>query len=315
MINILTTLQARGLVSAGDLAEENGVSLRTIYRDIDELAAAGIPVYSERGPEGGYRLLEGYRVRLNGLSPEEAEALFLSGLSGPATILGLGSIMTAAQKKLSVALPEKLRESAERMRARFHLDTSAWFDQPEEPAFIQDISSAVWNDRLVKMRYRSWQAEKERTTAPLSLVLKNGAWYLIGLTDGQNRTYRVSRIQALDVTNETFQRPKGFDVETYWRESAQRLEAEMHPHIAKVRVSNLGYRILTGISPAFARARMEVSEPDEADGWRTVKLPAGSTHESVSTFLRLGAEIEVLEPPEFRQAMREASVKIHAFYN
>lgn len=315
LINILTTLQARGLVAASDLAEENSVSLRTIYRDIDELAAAGIPVYSERGPDGGYRLLEGYRVRLNGLSPEEVEALYLSCLNGPAAILGLGSIMTAAQKKLAVALPEGLRESAEKMRSRFHLDASAWFDQPEQPTFIQDITDAIWRNRIVDMRYRSWEAEKQRVTAPLALILKNGAWYMAALTDGDIRTYRVARILALEITGETFERPKDFNLEDYWRKNSERLEAELHPNYAKVRVSKWGYRILTSISPTYVRERMEVSEPDRETGWRVVTLPTGSLRQAVSEFLRISTEIEVLEPAEFRDAMREAARQIAAYYD
>src|SRR5581483_9955258 len=151
LLSILTTLQARGRITAPELAEACEVSVRTIYRDIDALGAAGIPVYSERGAEGGYRLLDGYRVRLNGLSAKEAEALFLTGLSGPAADLGLGAVMTAAQTKLLAALPQDLRASAERMRNRFHLDAPAWFAEAERPIHLTTIADAVWRQKAVQM--------------------------------------------------------------------------------------------------------------------------------------------------------------------
>src|ERR1700730_18427031 len=133
LLTILTTLQVHGRVTAPELSAECEVSLRTIYRDIDALSAAGIPVYSERGAEGGYRLLDGYRTRFNGLSAKEAAALFMTGLSGPAADLGLGTAMVAAQNKLLAALPAQFRAGAEQMRERFHLDAPAWFVEPEQP--------------------------------------------------------------------------------------------------------------------------------------------------------------------------------------
>src|SRR5260221_11669649 len=155
LLSSLTTLQARGLTTAEALAEECGVSLRTIYRDIDALSAAGIPVLSERGAEGGYRLLDGYRTQLNGLSEKEAEALFLTGLSGPAADLGLGAVMAAAQNKLLSAMPAQLRAGAEQMRARFHLDAPAWFAQAERPRHLPLVADAVWMQRLIRIRYQS----------------------------------------------------------------------------------------------------------------------------------------------------------------
>ncbi len=133
LLTILNVMQARGRVTAPELAAECEVSLRTVYRDIDVLSAAGIPVYSERGADGGYRLVDGYRTQLNGLSAKEAEALFMTGLSGPAADLGLGAVMAAAQNKLLSAMPAQLRAGAEQMRARFHLDAPAWFAQAGAP--------------------------------------------------------------------------------------------------------------------------------------------------------------------------------------
>ena len=143
LLSILTTLQARGHVTAPELADACEVSVRTIYRDIDALAAAGIPVYAERGAEGGYRLLDGYRVRLNGLSQPEAEALFMTGLPGPAAALGLDAAMLAAQTKLMAALPANLRPNAGRMQERFHLDAPSWFGETEQPKHLRAIAGAL----------------------------------------------------------------------------------------------------------------------------------------------------------------------------
>ncbi|WP_321447573.1 YafY family protein [uncultured Cohaesibacter sp.] len=313
LLNILTTLQASGRATAAKLAKENEVSLRTIYRDIDALSAAGIPVYSERGPEGGYKLLEGYRVRLNGMSSREAEALFFSGMSGPATILGLGSILATAQNKLMVALPENLREGAEQMRQRFHLDTSAWHQETEEPQYIREIADAVWRSSIIQMTYRSWHAEKDRSACPMGLILKNGAWYMAAMTEGVVKTYRVSRILKLETTPQTFTRPRNFDLATYWQENARRLEKELYPHVAKLRVSERGLHILRGISPSYVRAHMKISAPD-ADGSRIVVLPSGTQDQAVHEFLHLGHEIEVLEPRQLREAMADVAQSMAALY-
>ena len=302
LLNILTTLQASGRATANRLAEENEVSLRTIYRDIDALSAAGIPVYSERGPEGGYRLLEGYRVRLNGMSSEEAEALVFSGMSGPAAILGLGTILAAAQNKLIVALPESLREGAEQMRQRFYLDASAWYQETEEPVYIREIADAVWRSTVIRMSYRSWHGERDRTVCPIGLILKNGAWYMAAMAEGNVRTYRINRVLHMESTPETFTRPRDFDLAAYWKENAKRLERDLYPNRAKVRVTERGLHILQGISPSYVRANMEISAA-HADGYRVVTLPSGTQEQAVYEFLRLGREVEVLEPIELREAI------------
>src|SRR5579871_2514982 len=105
LLSILMLLQARGRMSAHELAAEFEVSMRTIHRDIDQLSAAGIPVYAERRRSGSFALLDGYRTKLTGLSQPEAEALFLSCLPGPMAELGLADILSAARLKLLAALP------------------------------------------------------------------------------------------------------------------------------------------------------------------------------------------------------------------
>src|ERR1700761_749168 len=253
LLSILLLLQARGRMSAQALAEAFEVSVRTIYRDVDQLSAAGVPIYAERGRAGGFQLLDGYRTRLTGLTPVEAEALFLSGLPGPAAELGLGEAMAVAQLKLQAALPER-RDAVGRVAARFHLDPVGWFRGPERSENLPTIADAVWNARKVRIRYESWTEVVERELEPLGLALKGGTWYLVARATGGRsrapRTYRVSAIQTLAPTGEGFERPADFDRAAYWTAWARDFEARLQRGEAKLRLSPVGLRRLVLIGPA-----------------------------------------------------------------
>jgi predicted DNA-binding transcriptional regulator YafY len=315
LLSILTTLQARGQVTAPALAEACEVSVRTIYRDIDALAAAGVPVYADRGAEGGYRLLDGYRVRLNGLSEPEAAALFMAGLPGPAAAFGLDAAMVAAQTKLVAALPANQRLNARRLQQRFHLDAPGWFSEAEEPKHLRVIASSVLCENLIEIQYQSWKAEKRRRVAPLGLVLKGGSWYLAGLVDGSVRTYRVARVLKCTTLDDVFLRPEKFDLAAYWQASTERLEAELHPNEATIRLSSLGVKLLDALSHPYVKTRMRLEEAKDAEGWRTATIPVGKTlwHAAIE-LLRLGAEVEVLEPGELREKMAELTSLMAARY-
>ncbi|MDT8842124.1 YafY family protein [Paraburkholderia fungorum] len=314
LLSILMTLQARGRVTAQSLADECAVSLRTIYRDIDALSAAGVPVHSERGAEGGYRLLDGYRTRLNGMSSQEAEALFLAGLPGPVQALGLGAVMAGAQTKLLAALPAELRSTAERMRSRFHLDAPGWFADADQPANLPLIANAVWEQHPLQIRYQSWKAEKFRRIEPLGIVLKSGAWYVVGRVGTDKRIYRISRILELSMLDETFERPATFDLATYWQDSTQRLSEEMHSSEATLRLSPWGMKMLDAFVSPFARSGAKIGEPDAVDGWCLVTLPVGSIRQACAELLRFGTEAEVLAPPELRAHFAEVAAALHRRY-
>lgn len=310
LLSILMTLQAKGLVTAQFLAEECEVSIRTIYRDIDALSAAGIPVYADRGPEGGYRLIDGYRTRLTGMTAQEAEAVLLSGLTGAAADLGIGALLASAQRKLLAALPADLRANAERISSRFHLDAPGWFGEAEQPPHLPAIAKAIWDQRMISIRYRSWKNEKQRLVAPLGVVLKGGAWYMVGQVSGKLATYRVTRILDFSVADRRFERPDAFDLADYWSESTRRLDEEMHPNEATIRLSPVGLQLMEPFLSPYARARARIAAGQEGDDWRTIVLPTGSVWETAGIFLRFGAEIEVLAPPEMRDRMAEMASAI-----
>lgn len=301
LLSILTTLQARGHVTAQELAAECEVSLRTIYRDIDALSAAGIPVYSVQGSNGGYRLLDGYRVRLNGLSSTEAEALFLAGLTRQATDLGMGAVAASARAKLLAALPEAMRSGA--MKARFHFDAPAWFAEPETLHHLPAIADAVWNQHPIRMRYQSRKADKERRVEPLGIVLKGGAWYLVAQVHDEIRTFRVSRISQMTVLDERFEYPNSFDLEGYWTESIRQYEVDLHPNRAEIRLSPWGIDMMEELLPPYVRTGAVISEEADARGWRQVSVSVGSMAHAAMEILRFGKDAEVVGPPELRAEM------------
>src|SRR5881409_1906848 len=184
LVSLLLLLQARGGMTASDLAHELEVSVRTIHRDVEALGAAGVPIYAERGPAGGIRLVDGYRTRLTGMTSEEAQALFLSGLPGPAAQLGLGTVVAAAQLKVMAALPPELRSRASRLVQRFHLDPAGWFQASESVPHLATLATAVWDGRAVAIAYRRGDEIVERVIGPLGIVLKGGIWYVIAAVDG-----------------------------------------------------------------------------------------------------------------------------------
>ena len=313
LLSILTTLQARGRATAQALADECEVSLRTIYRDVDALSAAGIPIYSERGSAGGYRLLDGYRTRLNGLSAGEAEALFLAGLTRQTADMGLGPVVSAAQSKLLAAMPEEIRAGAERMRSRFHLDAPAWFEEGESLAHLPVVADAVWRERPIQIRYRSWKAEKERRVEPLGIVLKSGTWYLVGQVDESIRTYRISRILEIQVLDEHFARPEPFDLEGYWCENIKRLEAELHPNDATLRLSPWAVKMMDHLLSPYMRVGAHLGVPD-GDGWRVATFPVAEGAWAAHELLRFGAEAEVIAPPELRARMVAMAARLRDIY-
>ncbi|MEV8438532.1 WYL domain-containing protein [Actinosynnema sp. NPDC051121] len=300
LLSLLLSLQNRGLMSAAQLAAELGVTARTVYRDVEALAAAGVPIYAEHGPKGGYRLVDGYRTRLTGLTAGEAESLFLTGLHQPAAELGLGAQVAAAELKLTAALPTAYRDAYTRIRQRFHLDTPGWYREPDAVPHLLALAEALWQDRVVEVRYRRWSPEPgvvTRRLHPLGLVLKAGVWYLIAAGGGEPRTYRVSAVEELTALPERFARPDRFDLVGFWRTHVERYEAAESAGSAVVRLTEAGVAALPDVlGPKAARSALRSLTPPDADGWRQATLPLENVAHATAGLLRLGADVRVLGP-------------------
>lgn len=316
LISLVLLLQNRESMTAAELAGELEVSERTIHRDVLALNAAGVPVYADRGRAGGYRLLGGYRTRLTGLSRAEAEALFLAGLRGPASDMGLADAVASAELKVLAALPPALRDAPTRTGQRFHLDVPGWFWEAGPPHHLAELARAVWQDRIVELRYRRGDREVTRTVCPYGLVLKNGVWYLVGRVGADHRTYRVDRVTGVEVGAETFDRDAGFDLVGYWRAGAEAFLREMLAERVTVRLSPAGLRALRyAVAARFAydEAVTGAGEPD-GQGWVVTRLPVESVEVAYHMLLALGPEVEVLDPSQLRARMAAAAERLAARY-
>lgn len=313
-MSILMLIQARSAVTARELAEELEVSLRTIHRDIDELSLSGVPVYAERGRAGGFRLHEGYRTRLTGLTPSEAEAVFLAGLKGPAADLGMREAAASAELKLLAALPANLQADAARMRERFHFDPIAWFRRAEHSDLLPDLARAVREGLKIRVRYKTWEEVVTRDLSPLGVVLKAGIWYFVARGTRHIATHRVSSVLDLTVTKERFGRPAKFDLAEYWSAWARRYEESVYKERAVLKVTPRGLALLSQLGPAVEEAARASAGKHGRDGRIKVTIPVERADIAARDLSRLGAECEVLEPSDLRARIREMARGTAALY-
>ncbi|MED7924660.1 YafY family protein [Nonomuraea sp. LP-02] len=317
LLSLLLLLQTRGRMTAPELAAELEVSVRTVYRDVEALSAAGVPVYADRGPAGGYQLLDGYRTRLNGLTAEEASSLFLAGLPGPAAELGLADVAATAELKLLAALPPEPRSHASRMRERFLLDVPSWYRSGDDVPHLGEVAEAVWDQRPIHITYRRWgQKEVDRVVHPYGLVLKGGSWYLVAAPPGGSpRTYRVARVLTLETLPGRFQRPEGFELAAFWTGYAKEFRERMYTAECVIKLApGRGELLAFTLGRDVVETALAAAGEPDPEGWLTLTLPVESITHARWLLLRMGADVEVLEPPELRALMREAVAELHKLY-
>lgn len=318
LLALLLLLQANGLTSAAALARRLEVSTRTIYRDIDALSAAGVPVYAERGRHGGCALLPGFRTDVSGLTADEARALFVFAGRGLPGGLGHESELKSALRKLLAAVPEAHRPAAVQARERVVVDPTSWSGQAEPVAHLATVQAAVWADRQLRLRYRSSDApaSRELVVEPYGLVAKAGTWYLIGAERGEPRLFRVSRIEAADVLEAPAERPPGLDLEALWLELRRRFDERGGEGLAVralVRTDNAARFVRMSAGPTIEPALRRDHPSDPA--WTEVDLRFRGEGPAVAFLLGFGGDVEVVEPASLRDAMAAAARAIAARYS
>lgn len=303
-------LQENRTATAQSLADEVEVSVRTIYRDIGALGAAGVPLWTESGPGGGIRLLDGWQSKLTGMTDTETSALMLLGMPSVAADLGLSDATAAAESKLLGALPGSLRASAQLWRERVHVDVPGWFSAPASNDLVPVLARAVLGGREIEMSYRG----RGRVVGPLGLVVKASIWYLVatlsGEPDGRRDailSFRVDRIGSVSELPTAVIRPDGFGLARWWGESMSEFDRALLRFPCRVRLSAAAVCALPRLIGVAAMPDLGSPEPD---GWTVVDLMLESQEVALAQLIALGGGVRVLEPASLRSALRGVASRI-----
>jgi predicted DNA-binding transcriptional regulator YafY len=312
LFSIVLLLQTHGQLTSRDLAGRLEVSARTIHRDMEALSGAGIPVVAERGTGGGWSLVGEYRTNLTGLNEAEIQSLFAIKPSRLLADLNLDKAAEGAFLKLLAALPAMHRRGAEYARQRIHVDVTGWNRAEESVPHLHCLQEAIWRERRVRLTYARGECERVvRVADPLGLVAKGSVWYLVAAVEGETRSYRVSRVEDVEVSDEPCRRPPDFDLAAFWERSAAEYRAHRPGYSARVRVRR---EIVARMPYAGRFARIERTGEPDADNRVEVSLRFDAEEMACEYALGFGTQLEVLEPLALRDKVSAAARAVVDFY-
>jgi predicted DNA-binding transcriptional regulator YafY len=317
LISLLMLLQINGRMTADNLAKRLEVSPRTIYRDLDALSSAGVPVYAERGPHGGCMLMESYRTNLTGLNEKEVQALFMFTVPGLLADLGAEKASEAAMLKLMASLPAPFQQDAAFVQQRLHLDPAAWFQPDEAVPFLSLLQTAVWQSQRVRMTYRRGDGQwVKRLLDPYGLVAKASVWYVVGtIYGGMIQVYRVSRIMKGTLTGSQFTRPDSFDLAAFWQQWRNRFEAQQNSLTVTLRVAPDSGPLLARLFGEGIVSSLLASSGSQKDASHSIiSLTFDSMETACRQLIGLGTAVEILAPKSLRQMMAEQARSVMSQY-
>ncbi|WP_274363609.1 helix-turn-helix transcriptional regulator [Paenibacillus thermotolerans] len=310
LLTILLLLQEGKRWTVKELAERLEVSERTVSRDMEALSASGVPVYADRGYGGGWRLSEGYRTALNGMSEQDVRLLLLAQMSRLFDDLGIRRQSERLLDKLSAAgLTSSSRREANAVKEKIHIDGAGWTESMERFPHLPALYDAVWNEKTVVIRYAREEETVERELHPLGLVAKGSVWYIVGAVDGEIRTYRASRVLDVKEGAAAFERPAAFSLADYWERSTREFRSNIPKYPATVRVKTAAIRRLSFIR--FVNVQVIGTEGE----WATAAVDFQTPEYACGAALSLGTDLIVVEPAELRQAVKDAASGIAALYS
>lgn len=308
-------LQLRGGASASELAAALEVSVRTIYRDVEALSAAGVPIYTELGRNGGIRIDPAYRIAgLPRLDADEARGVLFGAV--PAIAAQLGFDAAAAERTLLPAMESATEAAARVVYDRLLVEPTHWFMPPDDTPVLADVAQAVWESRELRLTYRGTGVVAQ----PLGLILKGDKWYLLGKArrsaEGQYRLFRLSRVEAVEVRDIRFQRPPGFDLAGVWAERRAAFLASLPAYVVTALVAPAAEPFFALLDEGAPKLPLPADVERDERGWARLRLRFERSPDGTARhLLRLGADIEVVDPPELRQRMVDAAEELAALYH
>ncbi|TDC43137.1 WYL domain-containing protein [Actinomadura sp. KC345] len=314
LVSLVLLLRRHGRLTAAELARELEVSTRTVLRDIEALSAAGVPVYAERGRHGGFALLPGFRTELTGLNHDEALALLVAGSGRGDQVYGLGSALASAMRKVVDALPENHRTTASDAARRLLVEPET--DLLSRRLVTEDVPGttmievrrAVLTGQRLRIHYAArGQPPRWRTVDPIGLVTVRDRGYLLATRDGEDRTYRLSRVLAAEELPEPAQRPSQVDLDRAWQERCARFLSG-DQIVVLVRVHPARREDLLGTALA-----VRAEDPD-ADGWLRLEVTYQDSWHAEWALWQLGAHAEALAPQSLRASLHDRATALATRY-
>lgn len=296
MVSILLHLQNGGKVTTKELAEKLEVSERTIVRDMEALNIAGVPIYAERGRNGGWQLAEGFRTDLTGMKAKELFALLISAQPELLSDLGIKPYYEAAFQKLMASSSPMLRNHAELIRQKIHIDGAGWHRTNEECPYLSIVQEAVWSEQKLMIHYPRGEEIIMRTVHPLGLVAKRSVWYMVAEAEGQLRTYRISRIMHAELLDETFSSRADFDLAEYWEQSTVQFKQRLPRYPAKLRLTS------SWLERLQQERYVQVLDVESVQGrWIEAEIQFATLEHACEMVLAMGPQAEVFSPVELRK--------------
>jgi predicted DNA-binding transcriptional regulator YafY len=300
LLTLILLLQAHPNQKAFDLASQLGVSVRTLHRYVEMLDEMGIPVYTERGPYGGFSLVRGYKMPPMIFSPEEAVAVCLgTSLVGDMWGQLYQEAALGALVKLENVLPDEQRDEVVWARRSLVAIGLHYPGLEVYAPVVAKLRQAIRELRRVEMVYQSASASEAaaRLLDPYALALRLGWWYVVGFCHLRQevRIFRLDRIRELNLLGEVFLVPENFDARKFLKG-----EFQGQPQIrSRVRFKPEAAQVARGNRSIWDRIE------EQPDGSIIVTMSTPDLNWAASNILAYGPLVEVLDPPGLRQLVRD----------
>jgi predicted DNA-binding transcriptional regulator YafY len=305
LLSIVMLLMNKGRVTANELAEYFEVSGRTIVRDMEAINMAGIPIVSYQGKNGGFGILENFKLDKNFLTPDEISSMLraLTGISKAYNDRHLDNIM----EKVQGLIPKDKRQSISRQSQKLIIDLSPWDEYNPQKKKVDLINIALEDSYVVSFKYTNAKgAFSERIVEPASLVLKVHTWYLYGYCREKQdyRLFKLSRMKDLIMLEESFD-AREVQVENFpWQGSWK------NPNIMQHIVMKFSSKVKNLVEDYYDEEQIEYLE----DGELIVTVDYPEDEWVYGMILSYGSEVEVLKPSHIREIIKERALKIVETY-
>ncbi len=311
LISILMLLQIHKQLTANDLAKKLEVSVRTIYRDIESLSGLGIPIFTDRGTNGGIKLLGDYKTTLSGINKNELYSLFIPTGNKILEDLGIDKIKDSTMLKLLGDSSTEQINEIKNIQNFIFIDMNTWSENPVKvnKDILSILQNGIWNNNVLKIIYIKINETKEVILNPFGLVCKRGIWYLVGENNEIIKTYKVSNIESASLTDSFFERPDDFNLENYWTSSTSNFKSSIpkYTFIFKVNPSIVNH--------IKSRPFINISSTAIKDDEVFMNIKFDALFQGIEFAFGYGKDVEIISPVEAIEEIKKKSLEIINLYN